>query len=83
MELYEANAEAQGGQRSKRVSQIRIRKTVPKPDNNLTPMGLPKPKRQVFNSSRFTNKRSFMQYFIIVNGLSKRHLIWYPGQVKI
>nr|XP_023674435.1 uncharacterized protein LOC111847470 isoform X1 [Paramormyrops kingsleyae] len=31
--------------RSKRVSQIRIRKTVPKPDNNLTPMGLPKPKR--------------------------------------
>lgn len=45
VELYEANAEAQGGQRSKRVSQIRIRKTVPKPDNNLTPMGLPKPKR--------------------------------------
>ncbi|KAI5615684.1 hypothetical protein C0J50_0365, partial [Silurus asotus] len=32
-------------QRSKRVSQIRIRKTVPKPDKNLTPMGLPKPKR--------------------------------------
>ncbi|XP_048876441.1 uncharacterized protein wu:fi75a02 [Brienomyrus brachyistius] len=31
--------------RSKRVSQIRIRKTVPKTDNNLTPMGLPKPKR--------------------------------------
>ncbi|KAG8455833.1 hypothetical protein GDO86_001870 [Hymenochirus boettgeri] len=28
-----------------RVSQIRIRKTVPKPDPNLTPMGLPKPKR--------------------------------------
>ncbi|XP_016151406.1 uncharacterized protein [Sinocyclocheilus grahami] len=45
VELYDTNAEAQGGQRSKRVSQIRIRKTVPKPDNNLTPMGLPKPKR--------------------------------------
>uniref|UniRef100_A0A4W5Q9E6 Tantalus-like domain-containing protein n=1 Tax=Hucho hucho TaxID=62062 RepID=A0A4W5Q9E6_9TELE len=43
--LYEANVGAQPGQRSKRVSQIRIRKTVPKPDNNLTPMGLPKPKR--------------------------------------
>ncbi|XP_041436221.1 uncharacterized protein LOC108707110 isoform X3 [Xenopus laevis] len=28
-----------------RVSQIRIRKTVPKPDTNLTPMGLPRPKR--------------------------------------
>uniref|UniRef100_A0A8C0YE01 Tantalus-like domain-containing protein n=1 Tax=Cyprinus carpio carpio TaxID=630221 RepID=A0A8C0YE01_CYPCA len=45
VELYDTNAEAQRGQRSKRVSQIRIRKTVPKPDNNLTPMGLPKPKR--------------------------------------
>ncbi|XP_041706616.1 uncharacterized protein wu:fi75a02 isoform X1 [Coregonus clupeaformis] len=43
--LYEAGVGAQPGQRSKRVSQIRIRKTVPKPDNNLTPMGLPKPKR--------------------------------------
>ncbi|XP_061865572.1 protein PRR14L isoform X2 [Colius striatus] len=32
-------------QRPKKVSQIRIRKTVPKPDPNLTPMGLPKPKR--------------------------------------
>ncbi|KFP70391.1 Protein PRR14L [Acanthisitta chloris] len=31
--------------RPKKVSQIRIRKTVPKPDTNLTPMGLPKPKR--------------------------------------
>ncbi|XP_074777235.1 protein PRR14L [Athene noctua] len=31
--------------RPKKVSQIRIRKTVPKPDHNLTPMGLPKPKR--------------------------------------
>ncbi|XP_028829318.1 uncharacterized protein LOC114786391 [Denticeps clupeoides] len=41
----EASIEAPQGQRSKRVSQIRIRKTVPKPDNNLTPMGLPKPKR--------------------------------------
>ncbi|XP_073697316.1 uncharacterized protein [Garra rufa] len=45
VELYDTNTEAQVGQRSKRVSQIRIRKTVPKPDNNLTPMGLPKPKR--------------------------------------
>nr|XP_046173673.1 uncharacterized protein wu:fi75a02 isoform X3 [Oncorhynchus gorbuscha] len=43
--LYEATVGAPPGQRSKRVSQIRIRKTVPKPDNNLTPMGLPKPKR--------------------------------------
>ncbi|KAM9219558.1 protein PRR14L [Leptosomus discolor] len=32
-------------ERPKKVSQIRIRKTVPKPDPNLTPMGLPKAKR--------------------------------------
>ncbi|XP_061226627.1 protein PRR14L isoform X1 [Neopsephotus bourkii] len=31
--------------RPKKVSQIPIRKTVPKPDPNLTPMGLPKPQR--------------------------------------
>nr|XP_033812556.1 protein PRR14L isoform X2 [Geotrypetes seraphini] len=31
--------------RPRRVSQIRIRKTVPKPDPNLTPMGLPRAKR--------------------------------------
>ncbi|KAM7051025.1 protein PRR14L isoform 6-T13 [Molossus nigricans] len=31
--------------RPKKVSQIRIRKTIPKPDPNLTPMGLPRPKR--------------------------------------
>ncbi|KAM6986992.1 protein PRR14L [Aplochiton taeniatus] len=43
--LYEGSGVSQPGQRSKRVSQIRIRKTVPKPDNNMTPMGLPKPKR--------------------------------------
>uniref|UniRef100_A0A4W5KST6 Tantalus-like domain-containing protein n=1 Tax=Hucho hucho TaxID=62062 RepID=A0A4W5KST6_9TELE len=43
--LYDASVGTQPSQRSKRVSQIRIRKTVPKPDNNLTPMGLPKPKR--------------------------------------
>ncbi|KAG9353841.1 hypothetical protein JZ751_011965 [Albula glossodonta] len=43
--LYDKAVGPQPGQRSKRVSQIRIRKTVPKPDNNLTPMGLPKPKR--------------------------------------
>ncbi|KAJ8260625.1 hypothetical protein COCON_G00163480 [Conger conger] len=51
---------AQPGQRSKRVSQIRIRKTVPKPDNNLTPMGLPKPqrlKKKVFSLEEiYTNK---------------------------
>ncbi|XP_057182708.1 uncharacterized protein wu:fi75a02 isoform X2 [Triplophysa rosa] len=45
MDLYEANVGDQAGQRTKKVSQIRIRKTVPKPDTNLTPMGLPKPKR--------------------------------------
>lgn len=28
-----------------KVSSIRIRKTLPKPQNNLTPMGLPKPVR--------------------------------------
>ncbi|XP_074462781.1 protein PRR14L isoform X2 [Larus michahellis] len=33
--------------RPKKVSQIRIRKTVPRPDPNLTPMGLPKPKRSL------------------------------------
>ncbi|XP_068937662.1 protein PRR14L isoform X2 [Petaurus breviceps papuanus] len=31
--------------RPKKVSQIRIRKTIPRPDPNLTPMGLPRPKR--------------------------------------
>ncbi|CAM4563981.1 protein PRR14L isoform X1 [Lepidochelys kempii] len=36
---------AEPEKRPKRVSQIRIRKTVPKPDPNLTPMGLPRPKR--------------------------------------
>lgn len=30
-----------------KVSSIRIRKTLPKPQNNLTPMGLPKPIRYV------------------------------------
>ncbi|KAK3527163.1 hypothetical protein QTP86_014586 [Hemibagrus guttatus] len=44
-ELHESSTSLQPAQRSKRVSQIRIRKTVPKPDRNLTPMGLPKPKR--------------------------------------
>ncbi|XP_026881166.2 uncharacterized protein wu:fi75a02 isoform X2 [Electrophorus electricus] len=43
--LFGDDSSAQPGQQSKKVSQIRIRKTVPKPDNNLTPMGLPKPKR--------------------------------------
>lgn len=43
--LYDSSVGVQAGQRSKRVSQIRIRKALPKPDNNLTPMGLPKPKR--------------------------------------
>ncbi|KAJ8286795.1 hypothetical protein GJAV_G00043360 [Gymnothorax javanicus] len=43
--LYDKGVGAQPGQRSKRVSQIRIRRTVPKPDNNLTPMGLPKRQR--------------------------------------
>ncbi|KAM6193293.1 protein PRR14L isoform 2-T2 [Sarcoramphus papa] len=37
--------ETEPEKRPKKVSQIRIRKTVPKPDPNLTPMGLPKPKR--------------------------------------
>lgn len=35
----------EGERKPQRVSQIRIRKTIPKPDPNLTPMGLPKPKR--------------------------------------
>ncbi|KAM4052841.1 protein PRR14L [Anomaloglossus baeobatrachus] len=42
-----------------RVSQIRIRKTVPKPDPNLTPMGLPKPKR--------VNKKEFSLEDIYTN----------------
>ncbi|XP_027000449.2 uncharacterized protein wu:fi75a02 isoform X1 [Tachysurus fulvidraco] len=45
VELHESSTSLQPAQRSKRVSQIRIRKAVPKPDKNLTPMGLPKPKR--------------------------------------
>ncbi|KAJ6659109.1 hypothetical protein lerEdw1_019412 [Lerista edwardsae] len=36
---------ADSEKRPKKVSQIRIRKTIPKPDPNLTPMGLPRPKR--------------------------------------
>ncbi|XP_046694933.1 uncharacterized protein wu:fi75a02 isoform X1 [Silurus meridionalis] len=43
--LHESSSASKQVQRSKKVSQIRIRKTVPKPDKNLTPMGLPKPKR--------------------------------------
>ncbi|XP_029423159.1 protein PRR14L isoform X3 [Nannospalax galili] len=37
--------EAEPEKRPKKVSQIRIRKTIPKQDPNLTPMGLPRPKR--------------------------------------
>ncbi|KAM8819297.1 protein PRR14L isoform 2-T4 [Rhynchonycteris naso] len=37
--------ESEPEKRPKKVSQIRIRKTIPKPDPNLTPMGLPRPKR--------------------------------------
>ncbi|XP_003797500.1 protein PRR14L isoform X2 [Otolemur garnettii] len=37
--------EAEPEKRPKKVSQIRIRKTIPRPDPNLTPMGLPRPKR--------------------------------------
>ncbi|TSL28220.1 Protein PRR14L [Bagarius yarrelli] len=44
-DLQGPSSSLQPARRSKRVSQIRIRKTLPKPDNNLTPMGLPKPKR--------------------------------------
>ncbi|XP_029400968.1 protein PRR14L isoform X2 [Mus pahari] len=40
-----AQTEAEPEKRPKKVSQIRIRKTIPKPDPNLTPMGLPRPKR--------------------------------------
>ncbi|KAJ7309910.1 hypothetical protein JRQ81_008004 [Phrynocephalus forsythii] len=36
---------AESKKRPKKVSQIRIRKTIPRPDPNLTPMGLPRPKR--------------------------------------
>ncbi|KAB0405308.1 hypothetical protein E2I00_010010, partial [Balaenoptera physalus] len=36
--------ETEPEKRPKKVSQIRIRKTIPKPDPNLTPMGLPRPK---------------------------------------
>ncbi|KAM3939504.1 protein PRR14L [Leptodactylus fuscus] len=42
-----------------RVSQIRIRRTIPKPDPNLTPMGLPKPKR--------VNKKEFSLEDIYTN----------------
>ncbi|XP_044530363.1 protein PRR14L-like [Gracilinanus agilis] len=37
--------ETEPEKRPKKVSQIRIRKTIPRPDPNLTPMGLPRPKR--------------------------------------
>ncbi|KAI4902517.1 hypothetical protein NFI96_013149 [Prochilodus magdalenae] len=60
VDIYNSDSSAQQGHQSKRVSQIRIRKTVPKPDNNLTPMGLPKPKRlkkKVFSLEEiYTNK---------------------------
>ncbi|XP_033618235.1 protein PRR14L isoform X1 [Fukomys damarensis] len=41
----EQKEQAEPEKRPKKVSQIRIRKTIPKPDPNLTPMGLPRPKR--------------------------------------
>ncbi|XP_051832245.1 protein PRR14L [Antechinus flavipes] len=37
--------ESEPEKRPTKVSQIRIRKTIPRPDPNLTPMGLPRPKR--------------------------------------
>lgn len=37
----------------RKVSSIRIRKTLPKPQNNLTPMGLPKPIRYVQYINRY------------------------------
>ncbi|XP_074149097.1 protein PRR14L isoform X2 [Sminthopsis crassicaudata] len=40
-----AQKEREPEKRPTKVSQIRIRKTIPKPDPNLTPMGLPRPKR--------------------------------------
>ncbi|XP_060048724.1 protein PRR14L isoform X3 [Erinaceus europaeus] len=41
----EEEEKAEPEKRPKKVSQIRIRKSIPKPDPNLTPMGLPRPKR--------------------------------------
>ncbi|XP_069475927.1 protein PRR14L isoform X4 [Ambystoma mexicanum] len=41
----EATSKVEEEKKPQRVSQIRIRKTIPKQDSNLTPMGLPRPKR--------------------------------------
>ncbi|XP_078523859.1 protein PRR14L [Lissotriton helveticus] len=41
----EATSEVKEEKKPQRVSQIRIRRTMPKQDINLTPMGLPRPKR--------------------------------------
>ncbi|XP_067333199.1 uncharacterized protein prr14 isoform X2 [Channa argus] len=50
----------QKNEERRKVSSIRIRKTLPKPQNNLTPMGLPKPirlKKKEFSLEEiYTNK---------------------------
>ncbi|XP_030592308.1 uncharacterized protein prr14 [Archocentrus centrarchus] len=52
--------EVQKHEERRKVSSIRIRKTLPKPQNNLTPMGLPKPirlKKKEFSLEEiYTNK---------------------------
>ncbi|XP_068094488.1 protein PRR14L isoform X2 [Hyperolius riggenbachi] len=59
-EKNQSQRNEKGGERKpQRVSQIKIRKTIPKPDPNLTPMGLPKPKR--------LNKREFSLEDIYTN----------------
>ncbi|XP_036400768.1 uncharacterized protein LOC118788791 [Megalops cyprinoides] len=47
-----------------KVSRIKIRKTVPKPPNNLTPMGLPKPvrlKKKEFSLEEIYTNKNFRQ----------------------
>ncbi|XP_030636966.1 uncharacterized protein LOC115817940 [Chanos chanos] len=47
-----------------KVSSIRIRKTLPKPQNNLTPMGLPKAirvKKKVFSLEEIYTNKNFTQ----------------------
>ncbi|XP_066459684.1 protein PRR14L isoform X1 [Eleutherodactylus coqui] len=56
---YQVNEKGLSEGKPQRVSQIRIRKTIPKPDPNLTPMGLPKPKRE--------NKKEFSLEDIYTN----------------
>lgn len=57
------------------MSSIRIRKTLPKPQNNLTPMGLPKPIRYVNTSHQ--HRCCFLCTYGTSETLNASFTVWY------